>query len=415
MPKGEEHYKRYYIEWWKIRKSTIYLVVGIVIAGSAIAGLSMWASRNNWFATVDSSPIPKDAAKIISFEGEVRITRASTRETILVTKETFLAAGDTIQTLADGRAVIQMIDGSKYSMKPNSTMVVNDSSTIFGGKNVTVSLDDGQLNVKTDESPQDSRNVVEVADSQNRLLPNTDASFNADAQNNGGEIRVSRGGVETTIGDEKTTITENQFAAVNGGKLSAREQLLAPPRPIAPGNAAQIMDSSGSGVTVTFSWQDAEGNPAASYYLQIARSPIFASDAILVDRNAMTSHEFRLAGLTPGTYYWRIKATARSGQTTNWNDPWKLLIARGGDGSGIDASEWQVEPVGGTVYILSGRTQPGMFVRAGGRQTFAGPDGAFRLQISTAASEVSVEIGDDRGNRSGYVLSLRNGNLLRRY
>ncbi|MBV9216737.1 MAG: FecR domain-containing protein [Acidobacteria bacterium] len=415
MPRDDERVKRYYIDWWNIRKSTVYAIVGIVIAGSAIVGLSMWASRSNWFAAHDTANVPKDAARIISFEGEVRITRAATRETLLVTKETYLAAGDTIQTLADGRAVIQMIDGSKYSMKPNSTMVVNDSSSIFGGKNVTVSLDDGQLNVKTDEQPQESKNVVEVADSQNRLLPNTDASFNADSQTNGGEIRVSRGGVETTIGDEKTTINENQYASVNGGKLSAREQLLAPPRPIAPANAAQVMDSTGSGVTVTFSWQDPEGNAAASYYLQIARSPIFASDAILVDRNAMMVREFRLAGLTPGTYYWRLKATARSGQTTNWNDAWKVLVVRGGDGLTIDASDWNVEAVGGTVYILTGRTQPGMFVRAVGRETFAGPDGAFKLQISTPASEVSVEVGDDRGNRSGFVLSLRNGQLLRRY
>lgn len=411
----DNRYKRLYIDWWNIRKSTVYALVGIIIAGASIVGLSMWASRHDWFVATDTTAVPKDAARIVSFEGEVRITRAATRETILVTKDTYLAAGDTIQTLTDGRAVIQMIDGSRYSMKPNSTMVVNDSSSIFGGKNVTVSLDDGQLNVKTDEQGQEGKNVVEVADSQNRLLPNTDASFNADSQTNGGEIRVSRGGVETTIGDEKTTITENQYAAVNSGKLSAREQLLAPPRPIAPANAAQIMDTTGSGVTVTFSWQDAENNPAINYTLQIARSPIFASDAILVDRSAMTTREFRLAGLTPGTYYWRLKATARSGQTTNWNDASKLFVAKGGDGLSIDVTEWHIEPVGGTVYIMTGRTQPGMYVRAAGRETFASADGSFKLQISTPASEVSVEVGDDRGNRSGYVMSLRNGQLLRRY
>ena len=47
---------------------------------------------------------PKDAAQLISFEGDVRVIRASTRETLLVTKPIFVAAGDTIQTQADGRA-----------------------------------------------------------------------------------------------------------------------------------------------------------------------------------------------------------------------------------------------------------------------------------------------------------------------
>jgi hypothetical protein len=56
-----------------------------------------------------------------------------------------------------------------------------------------------------------------------------------------------------------------------------------------------------------------------------------------------------------------------------------------------------------------------MVVRAAGRDTFAGSDGQFRLQISTASIEAAVEIGDERGNRTGYVISLRNGSVVRRY
>jgi hypothetical protein len=384
----------------------------IVLGVSFALGIN-YATKNNWFSKTDSLDVPKDAARIVSFEGDVRITRAATRETIIVSKDTYVAAGDTIQTQSDGRATIQMIDGSVYSVRPNSTVVVKDTTSLFGGKNVRVSLDDGQLNVKTDEQPQDAKNVVEVADSENRLLPKTDASFNADAQNGGGEIRISRGGVETTIGGTATTLGENEYAAVNGGKLSTREKLLAPPQAVSPPNNTQLVDN-GGGVTVGFQWADAEGNPASSYYLQVARSPIFASDAILVDRNQMQSREFRLAGLAPGTYYWRLKATGRSGQTTNWNDAWKLLIVRGG-GGGIDASDWQVEHVGGSVYIVSGHTQAGMIVSSQGRQTFTGGDGAFRLQISSPNSETNVEIGDDRGNRSGFVLNLGNGSVVRRY
>ena len=307
-----------------------------------------------------------------------------------------------------------MIDGSVYSVRPNSTVVVRDSTSLFGGKNVRVSLNDGQLNVRTDEQPADSNNIVEVADSENRLLPQTDASFNADG-NNAGEIRVSRGGVETTIGGDRTTIEQNEFAAVNSGKLSARERLLAPPRPAVPGNSSQIVDASGTGVSVLFGWQDAEAGNAASFYLQVSRSPLFASDAILVDRSGLTSREFRLAGLSPGTYYWRLRSNARSGQTTNWNDAWKFTVIKRGGSISIETSEWKADRVGGNIYFISGKTQPGMVVRSQGRETFAGPDGSFRLQISTPSAETKVEVGDDRGNRAGFVISLRTGNLLGRY
>jgi hypothetical protein len=406
-------FKAFYVDWWNIRKSTVYALVALVVLGVSFAFAVSYASKNNWFMATENADVPKDAARIVSFEGDVRITRAATRETILVTKETYVAAGDTVQTQADGRAVIQMIDNSIYNVRPNSTVVIKDTTSIFGGKNVRVSLDDGQINVRTDEQPQDTKNVVEVADSENQLLPKTDASFNADAQTGGGEIRISHGGVETTINGTQTTIGENEYAAVNGGKLSAREKLLAPPQPSSPANGSSILDN-GGGVTVGFSWQDADGNPSASYYLQVSKSPTFASDSILVDRNQMQTRDFRLSGLGPGTYYWRLKGTGRSGQTTNWNDAWKFNVVRG-SGGGVDAAEWHVDHVGGSVYVITGRTQPGMIVASQGRQTFAGADGTFRLQISSPSGETNVEVSDDRGNRTGYVINLSNSNIVRRY
>ena len=412
---SEDKYGKYYIDWWNIRKSTIYGVIATVLIGAALAGGSWWAARHDWFVPALDQNIPKDAARIVSFEGEVRVTRAATRETIIVKNETYVAAGDTIQTLADGRAVILMIDGTTYTLKQNSTMVVKDSTSLFGRRDVRVMVDDGQVNVRTDEQPQDTKNIVEVADSENKLLSNTDASFNADSQTNGGEIRISRGGVETTVGNEKTTIGENEFASVSNGKLSAREKLLAPPRPSAPANSASLADATGSGVSVTFSWQAPEENPIASYYLQVSKSPIFAADSILVDKNSMTTREFRLAGLTPGNYYWRVRATSVSGQTTNWNDAWKFVVVRPGDNVAIDATDIQVQRVGGNIYIITGRTSPGMIVRSSGRDTFAGSDGSFRLQISSPSAEAAIEISDDRGNRTGFLLSLRNGSVLRRY
>ncbi len=410
---SDNKYKKFYFDWWKIRKSTIYLIIAIVVIGGGLSLGLNYASRNNWFITDEVGDIPQDAARIISFEGEVRITRAATRETILVTKETYVAAGDTIQTLADGRAIVQMIDGSKYSVRPNSTIVVKDTNSLFGGKNVRVSLDDGQLNVRTEEQ-QNAQNIVEVADTENRLLPNTDASFNADGQINGGEIRVSRGGVETSIAGSQTTIKENEFASVNGGKLSGREKLLAPPQQVAPENSTQIVDT-GGGVSVTFVWRDADGNPAANYYLQVSRSATFSADAFIIDRGSLQSRDFRLNQITPGTYYWRLKSTGRSGQTTDWNEQWKFTVVQGLTGSQIDASDFKVENVGGRIYLISGKTRPGMVVRCQGRETFAKSDGSFRLQISSPSISATVEISDDRGSRSGYVISLKSGAVLRRY
>jgi hypothetical protein len=410
----ENKYRKFYVEWWNIRKSTIWALAATVIIVASLVGGGIWASRNNWFIPEQDQEFPKDAARIISFEGEVRVTRAATRETILVTKQTYVSAGDTVQTQADGRAIIQMIDGSVYSVRPNSTIVVKDTSSLFGGRSVRVSLDDGQLNVRTDDQPDDVRNIVEVADSENRLLSKTDASFNVDAQSNVGEIRISRGGVETTVGGDKQMIGENEFASIRGGRISQKEKLMSPPKPLTPNNSAQLTDK-GGGVSVTFNWAEPEGTPASNYHLQVSRSPTFALDGMLVDRAGMSQREYRLSGLAPGTYYWRIRATSRSGQLTNWNDAWKFTVVRSEGSVKIDGSNWSVEKVGGNVYLISGRTNPGMYVRSQGRETVSGPDGTFKIQISTPALETAVEIGDDRGNRSGFIISLRTATVLRRY
>lgn len=404
---------KFYIDWWNIKKSTIYGIAAFIVIAVVLAGGGWWALKRNWFAQPTASDIPKDAARILSFEGDVRVIRAATRETILVTKETYVAAGDTIQTQADGKATVQMIDGSIYTVRPNSTVIVRDSNSLFGGRNIRVSLDDGQMNVRTDDQPADTENVVEVQESENKLMSQTDASFNADPATNGGEIRISRGGVETTIGGEKTIIRENEYAALNNGTITARERLLEPPKQSAPANLAQIVDSTGQGASITFSWQDG-GSLATDYHLQVARSPYFASDSIMIDRGSLTAREFRMAGLAPGTYYWRIKSTARSGQATGWNEPWKFTIVRREASIAIEAGEWHVERVGGDVYIVSGRTQAGMTVSVQGRQTYAGPDGMFRLQVSSS-SDVTVDLSDGRGNRAGYSLSLRTSRATKRY
>jgi hypothetical protein len=239
----EKKQRRFYVDWWQIRRSTIYGAAAIILLLSGLIGGGWWVYRNDFFlAKPETTDIPKDAARIVSFEGDVRIIRAATRETILVTKLTFVSAGDTIQTQADGRAQIQMIDGSTLSIRPNSTVVIRDSASIFGGTNVRVTLDDGQINVKTQDQTEQTENVVEVLESESRLFPQTDASFNINEQTNGGEIRISRGGVETNVGGERTVVGENEFAAVTNGKISRRT----PARRAEAGRAAKFRADFGS-------------------------------------------------------------------------------------------------------------------------------------------------------------------------
>jgi hypothetical protein len=404
---------KFYLDWWNIRKTTIYGISAVAFLLLLLGG-GWWFLQSSYVAPkTDNADFPKDAAQIISFDGDVRVIRAATRETILVTRKTYVVANDTIQTQADGRAQVQMIDGSTLSIRPNSTVVIRDSQSIFGGTNVRVKLDDGQINVKTQNQTEATENVVEVLESKNRMLSETDASFNINEQTNGGEIRISRGGVESTVGDEKTVIKDGEFAAVNNGRLSSKERLLMSPKLTSPLAAEQITAAAGGTADVTFRWQKPETASELIYWLEIAKSPFFVSDAMILQRDSLGNTNFTFGNIAPGIYYWRAKAAAASGQISEWSEPLKFAVVKRAASAELTASEWQVEKIGGNIYSIGGRTQSGAVVRSSGRETFATGDGSFRLQISAASSEVAVEISDESGNRSRYILSLSSGRAVR--
>lgn len=399
---------KFYFEWWNIKKSTIYLIVAALLF-FALFGGAIWAWRAGYFQPkTETADAPKDAARIISFEGDVRVVRASTRETILVTRTTYVAAGDTIQTQADGKATVQMIDGSTLNVRPNSTVVIRDSASIFGGTNVRVSLDTGQVNVKTQEQSEQTKNVVEMNESENEIAAQTDASFNNNGAA-GGEIRISRGSVETNTGSEKILIKEGEFATVAGGKISAREHLLDAPKPLAPAASEQIP----AGSEISFRWLKPEASSALQYHLQVSKSQSFATDAIVQERTALSGQIFSIADLAPGIYYWRLRAASASGQTSDWGEFWKFTVTKAAASEALTATDWQVERIGGNVYQIRAQTQAGTNARAAGRETFADAGGAFMLQISSGASNVVVELSDERGNRARYNLSLSTGNAAR--
>lgn len=410
----ESKYRKFYVEWWNIKRSTIYKLVAIIVILGLLGFGGWWVLKSNWMvAQPEINDAPKDAAKVITFEGDVRIIRAATRETILVTRPTFITAGDTIQTQADGRARIQMIDGSVLSIRANSTVVIRDSNSLFGGPNVRVTLDDGQINVRTEEQPENTENVVEVRESENKINPQTDASFGINQQSGGGEIRISRGSVETTVGGEKTIVRENEFAALDNGRLSNKEKLIAPPVHNSPSSNEQMVGSLSGATDVVFRWQSPDVTSALVYSLQVAKLPSFAPDSMIIDRQGLTSPNFTLGGILPGTYYWRVQASSTSRQASTWSEHWKFTIVKREGSTAIGASDWQVEDLGGKIYRVGGKTQSGAIVRAQGKQTFATGDGSFLLQIISPTPQTTVEISDERGNRSSFVLNLNTGKVVR--
>jgi hypothetical protein len=401
--------KRFYVEWWSIKRSTVIGVISFFVFAGLVAGGGWFLWHNNFFlSNTPAIQYPPDSARLTSYEGDVRIIRASSRQMEKVGGETYLVAGDILQTQTDGRAQVAMADGSTLVVRPNSTVVIRANAGTGQGANVKVSLGGGQINVKTDEMSADTQNIVEVKQVENRISARTDASFGINPSTNNGEIRVSRGIVEalTALG-ERLVVKDSEYTSINeNGKLAPKEKLLEAPKLISPPALEKLLSGDPGTMDVPLRWQRVDTLPVSHYRVEVASSPFFVADGLLLQQEPVAPPSLTLADVKIGTYFWRVRAVATSGQIGEWSEPWKFTIVSKDESETIEAAGWQVDKVGGSIYLISGRANAGASVRIQGRETFALGDGSFRLQVSTPANQVEVAIGDEHGKRSRYRLSL---------
>ena len=218
---------RYVFDWWVIQKRVVYLIIAVLIVCGLAGGAALYVWKyGNPLKHVGAKTKLPGGARFSSFEGDVRVIRAATRETISASSDTELYPGDTVQTGAGGRARLSMADGSTLVVRPNSTIIVRDNASTDDGKktNVHVVVDSGQMYVRTEQQPAGTNNVVETPKTKNKLGEQTGASFGVN-QDNTEEIRVNTGVIETTDrSGVKTSLHGGEYVSVNpAGTLSDRK------------------------------------------------------------------------------------------------------------------------------------------------------------------------------------------------
>lgn len=399
---------RFDVEWWIVSKRMIYLLIALLVCVVAASGIGLysWLYGNPFKSGATEIHAPA-GARFISFDGDVRVVRAQTRESLLARSDTQLYPGDIVQTQADGRARIQLADGSNLIVRPNSVVTIRDNTSNEGGQRtkVRVAVARGQINVRTEQQPEGGSNIVETPLTKNNLSALTGASFDVREDNTEG-IRVSDGQLETTTrGGVKTTVQGNEYIALNQqGGIKSRESLLERPLPVSPRDVEKIPGNAKGATNVTLRWQRPALGTPRHYRVEVATSPFFVAAGKVTERDQLGTTEFSVSDLRAGIYFWRVCAVAASGQVSEWTDPQKFTIAPAGENSGerITISSVSFEFIAGNIYRLRGVTQPGNTIRFNGREALAAADGSFQLQISVAkaAREITVEAEDPQGSTS---------------
>ncbi|MDX6443272.1 MAG: hypothetical protein QOH71_346 [Blastocatellia bacterium] len=401
------------IDWWVIQKRAVY-VAALILALCLIAGgaaLYVW-KYGNPFRNVALHSDPLAGARFMSFEGDVRVIRSSTRQVVLVSNDIQLYPGDTVQTQADGRARISMADGSTVVVRPNSTIIIRDNASAEDGKrsNVHVVVDSGQMLVRTQPQSEDNKNVIETPKTQNQISGQTAASFGVNSEGTE-EIRVNSGAVESANRTgERVSLQGGEYVSVNqSGTLSKPQRLLDVPQPLQPHDLEKILATANGSATVPLRWQKPQSGVPSYYRVEVATSPFFVPAGKVIERDQLVVTQFSASDLRPGAYFWRIRATASSGQTSDWSEPLKFLVTtQGPNRTSVPVTNLAAVYLGGNVYIIRGTTTAGTNVRVSGREATAFSDGNFQIQISAAPGtrEVTIEALDVQGNRTQYPVAL---------
>ena len=401
------------LDWWVIQKRAVYVAV-VTLVLCAIAGggaLYVWKYGN----PLKNVALKSDAlagARFMSFEGDVRVIRSATRQVIVANNDIQLYPGDTVQTQADGRARISMADGSTVVVRPNSTIIIRDNESADNGKrsNVHVVVDSGQMLVRTSEQSEDNKNVIETPKTQNQIAGQTAASFGV-APEGSEEIRVNSGAVQSAnrLG-ERLSLQGGEYVSVNqSGTISKPERLLDIPQPLEPRDMAKVTTSTNGSATVALRWQKPQSGAVSFYRVEVATSPFFVPEGRVIERDRLSVTRFDATDLRQGSYFWRIRATAASGQTSDWTEPLKFFVTSStASASAVSVSNLVAVYLGGNIFLIRGTTSPGVAIRVSERETLSSSDGNFQVQITAPGSvhEITVQASDSQGNTSNYRVAL---------
>src|SRR5437868_12980980 len=374
------------LDWWVIQKRAIYVAVLTLVLCAIAAGgaLYVWKYGN----PLRNVALKSDAvagARFMSLEGDVRVIRSATRQGVVANNDIQLYPGDTVQTQADGRARISMADGSTVVVRPNSTIIIRDNESTDNGKrsNVHVVVDSGQMLVRTSEQSEDNKNVIETPKTRNQVAGQTAASFGV-APEGTEEIRVNSGAVQSAnrLG-ERQSLQGGDYVSVNqSGTISKPQRLLDVPQPLEPRDMAKVTASTNGSASVALRWQKPQSGAAAFYRVEVATSPFFVPEGKVIERDRLSVTQFDATDLRPGSYFWRIRATAPSGQTSDWTEPLKFFVTpSAANVSAVSVSNLVAVYLGGNIYLIRGTTSPGVAIRVSERETLSAADGNFQVQI----------------------------------
>jgi hypothetical protein len=337
-------------------------------------------------------------AHFTALDGTVRVKKGSSSSWLPADYNVPLDKGDVVQTASEGMAKVVFNDGTSYTVKQDSLIVIQENSANDQQQtNVAVAVSTGTVDLSTATYSQGSKSQVIVDGATASLAPQSAAQVHNDPKSDQHEIMMKKGAGEVTRNGETVQLA-------NWEKVSFRQaephmekaKGIGPPTPISPANMAPIFTLGESTKDVEFSWTAMPN--VTGYRLRISRNPYFSST--LVDKR-VNAADVTVTNLGEGAYYWEVQSCDAAGKESVESEKNRFtIISRGRQ---AEAIELDLDPFiqHGHVIEVTGKTLVGARVMVNGREVpMVTTDGSFHYftpPLATGEAVITVTAQTSEG------------------
>lgn len=338
-------------------------------------------------------------AHFTALDGTIRVKKANGNSWVNADYSVPLEKGDVVQTGAEGMAKISFNDGTNYTIKQDSLIVIEENSANDQQQtNVAVAVTTGTVDLATATYVQGSKSQVIVAGAKASLAPESSARVQNNPKADQHEILIKKGNGSVERNGEVVRLSDWEKVSFQAqSKTMAKAREVGPPTPISPGNMMPVFISPGEkSKDVEFAWTPM-GN-AVGYRLRISRNPYFSS--LLVDRKVETANVV-VTGLGQGAYYWGIQSYDSAGKESVESERNRFTVIPRSNEK-VDMS-LDLDPFiqHGHVIEVTGKTEVGARVMVNGHEVpLVGDDGTFHYftpPLPNGESLITVTAQNARG------------------
>jgi hypothetical protein len=314
-------------------------------------------------------------AHFTALDGTVRVKKGNGNSWVAADYNVPLEKGDVVQTGSEGMAKVVFNDGTSYTVRQDSLIVIEENSANDQQQtSVAVAVSTGTVDLSTATYSQGSKSQVIVAGATASLSPESAAQVHNDPKADRHEILMKKGTGEVSRNGETVKLANWEKVTFQGAQSHLEKaKEIGPPTPIAPANMAPLFSSGEATKDVEFSWTPMAN--AVGYRLRLSRNPYFSST--LVDKKINTA-AVTVTNLGDGAYYWMVQSYDATGKESVESEKNRFtIIAKGKETEAIDL---ELDPFiqHGHVIEVTGKTQMGARVMVNGSEVpMVNADGQF--------------------------------------